>query len=46
LTFEGERLRTITYSEPAGDLIPVGDRSANFSSGGSTDETAPGGAVR
>ena len=46
LTFEGERLRTITYSEPAGDLIPVGDRSANFSAGGSTDETVPGGAAR
>ena len=46
LTFEGERLRTITYSEPAGDLIPVKDRKAVFSSGGSADETVPGGTPR
>jgi hypothetical protein len=43
LTFEGERLRRITYSEPAGDLIPVKDRNKAFSSGG--DQLA-GGAVR
>ena len=46
LTFEGERLRTITYSEPAGDLIPVKDRGAVFSAGGAGDETVPGGAAR
>lgn len=46
LTFEGERLCTIAYSEPAGDLIPVKDRTDVFSSGGSGDETAPGGAAR
>ena len=43
LTFEGERLSRITYSEPAGDLIPVKDRNKAFSSGG--DQLA-GGAVR
>lgn len=46
LTFEGDRLRTITYSEPAGDLIPVKDRKAVFSAGGATDETPAGGAAR
>ncbi len=45
-TFEGERLRTITFSEPAGDLIPVKDRKAVFSAGGANDETVPGGAAR
>ena len=46
LTFEGERLRTITYSEPAGDLIPVQARKDVFSSGGAPDETVPGGVAR
>ena len=46
LTFEGERLRTITYSEPAADLIPVRDRNAAFSAGGANDETPTGGAAR
>ena len=46
LTFEGERLRTITYSEPAGDLIPVKDRKDVFSAGGSDDETVSGGTSR
>jgi broad specificity phosphatase PhoE len=36
-TFEGERLTTITYSEPAGDLIPVKDRRDVFSSGGASE---------
>ena len=45
-TFEGERLRTITYSEPAGDLIPVKDRGAVFSAGGADDETVEGDAAR
>jgi hypothetical protein len=38
-TFEGEALRTITYSEPAGDLIPIRDRKAVFSSGGAGEDT-------
>ncbi len=42
LTFEGDRLRTITYSEPAADLIPVKDRKAVFSAGGAPDEVKPG----
>jgi broad specificity phosphatase PhoE len=33
LEFDGEHLVTIGYSEPAGDLIPVADRNATFSSG-------------
>ena len=45
-TFEGERLLTITYSEPAGDLIPVRDRNAPFSAGGADDEAKPGGTQR
>ncbi len=39
LTFEGERLRTITYSEPAGDLIPVSARRDPFSAGGAEEGT-------
>ena len=46
LIFEGDRLRTITYSEPAGDLIPVKDRNAVFSAGGADDETPAGGVSR
>ena len=45
-TFDGERLRTITYSEPAADLIPVKDRTAVFSAGGAPDELKPGGSGR
>lgn len=41
LQFEGDQLRTVTYSEPAGDLIPVGDRSATFSAGGDDDLELP-----
>lgn len=37
LTFDGDRLVTISYSEPAGDLIPVKDRRAVFSAGGADD---------
>ena len=33
LVFEGDRLVQVRYSEPAGDLIPVADRKAAFSSG-------------
>ncbi|RLV50496.1 histidine phosphatase family protein [Nocardioides mangrovicus] len=34
LTFDGEHLVSVGYSEPAGDLIPAKDRKQNFSSGG------------
>ena len=37
LHFRDERLVKVSYSEPAGDLIPVADRSATFSSGGAAD---------
>lgn len=40
LFFEGDRIRRVAYSEPAGDLIPVADRGATFSSGGASG--APG----
>ena len=40
-TFEGEHLVAIGFSEPAGDLIPVADRKANFSSGGDVADNAP-----
>jgi broad specificity phosphatase PhoE len=38
LTFEDDRLRTIGYSEPAGDLIPVAQRNATFSAGTGFEE--------
>jgi broad specificity phosphatase PhoE len=41
LHFVGDRLVRVTYSEPAGDLIPVGDRSAPFSAGGAAPEDKP-----
>jgi broad specificity phosphatase PhoE len=34
--FEDDRLTSVSYSEPAGDLIPVGDRKDPFSAGGAT----------
>ena len=37
-TFDDERLVSVGYSEPAGDLIPLADRSAPFSAGGADDE--------
>jgi broad specificity phosphatase PhoE len=40
-TFEDERLVSVGYSEPAGDLIPMADRNAPFSAGGTADETTP-----
>jgi broad specificity phosphatase PhoE len=40
-TFEGEHLVSVGYSEPAGDLIPLADRSAPFSAGGADDDTLP-----
>jgi broad specificity phosphatase PhoE len=45
-TFDDERLTTVTYSEPAGDLIPVKDRKAPFSAGGAPTEDKPGGTGR
>jgi broad specificity phosphatase PhoE len=41
LTFEGERLVSVGYSEPAGDLIPVADRNAPFSAGGADADHKP-----
>jgi broad specificity phosphatase PhoE len=38
LEFEGDQLRTIRYSEPAGDLIPVAQRNATFSAGTGFEE--------
>lgn len=40
-TFDGERLVSIAYSEPAGDLIPSGDKAAPFSAGGAPEENRP-----
>jgi broad specificity phosphatase PhoE len=37
LVFEGDRLTSIGYSEPAGHLIPEKDRKAPFSAGGATE---------
>lgn len=39
--FVGERLAQVSYSEPAGDLIPVGDRKSPFSAGGAPEENRP-----
>jgi broad specificity phosphatase PhoE len=41
LHFVGDRLTQVSYSEPAGDLIPVADRSAPFSAGGAPEERKP-----
>jgi broad specificity phosphatase PhoE len=38
LTFDGDRLQTISYSEPAGDLIPIAQRGAAFSAGTGFEE--------
>ncbi len=40
-TFEDERLLSVGFSEPAGDLIPVADRKAPFSAGGAPDDKKP-----
>ncbi|GAA1922457.1 histidine phosphatase family protein [Nocardioides lentus] len=40
LHYRGDRLVRLTYSEPAGDMIPLADRSAPFSSGGRHEEPA------
>jgi len=34
LHFDGDRIVQVSYSEPAGDLIPIKDRKATFSAGG------------
>jgi broad specificity phosphatase PhoE len=41
VVFDGDRVTQVRYSEPAGDLIPVGDRSAPFSAGGAAREDRP-----
>ena len=41
LHFEDDLLVRVSYSEPAGDLIPVGDRKAPFSAGGAPEEQRP-----
>jgi broad specificity phosphatase PhoE len=38
LTFDDDRLRTVGYSEPAGDLIPIAQRNATFSAGTGFEE--------
>jgi broad specificity phosphatase PhoE len=40
-TFDGERLVSVGYSEPAGDLIPLADRNAPFSAGGADADHKP-----
>ncbi len=41
LVFDDDRMVQVRYSEPAGDLIPVADRSAPFSAGGAAQEDRP-----
>jgi broad specificity phosphatase PhoE len=41
LHFVGDRITQISYSEPAGDLIPAGDKNAPFSAGGAPEEKKP-----
>ena len=41
VVFEDDRMVQVRYSEPAGDLIPVADRSAPFSAGGALEEDRP-----
>ncbi len=41
LHYEDDVMRRVAYSEPAADLIPVGDRSAPFSAGGAKQEDRP-----
>jgi broad specificity phosphatase PhoE len=43
LEYDDDRLVAISYSEPAGDLVPVKDRSMPFSAGGTVAPApAPG----
>jgi broad specificity phosphatase PhoE len=39
--FVGDRLTQVSYSEPAGDLIPVKDKKAPFSAGNAPEEKRP-----
>ncbi len=39
--FDERGLVQVSYSEPAGDLIPVRDKNAAFSAGGATEEHRP-----
>jgi len=41
LHFTGDRLTKVSYSEPAGDLIPARDKQAPFSAGGAPEENRP-----
>jgi len=41
LTFDDDVLTTVSYSEPAADLIPLKDRGAPFSAGGAPAEDKP-----
>lgn len=41
LHFVGDRLAQVSYSEPAGDLIPTADKKAPFSAGGAPEEMRP-----
>ena len=41
LHFRGDTLTRVSYSEPAGDLIPARDKSAPFSAGGAPEEQRP-----
>ena len=40
-TFEDDRLTTVSYSEPAADLLPLQDRAAPFSTGGAPAGNKP-----
>jgi broad specificity phosphatase PhoE len=39
--FDGERITTVRYSEPAADMLPVKDRAAPFSAGGAAADDKP-----
>jgi broad specificity phosphatase PhoE len=41
LHFVGDRITQVSYSEPAGDLIPTRDRNAPFSAGGAPEADRP-----
>ena len=41
LHFVDDKLTMVSYSEPAGDLIPVKDKAAPFSAGGAPEEKRP-----
>ena len=41
LHFVGDRITQVSYSEPAGDLIPVKAKKDPFSAGGAPEEKQP-----